>query len=40
MKRMTRTTGAIAIAVVGVLLGGATATAVGGSDWNSAGGNL
>lgn len=41
MKRMTRTTGAIAIAVVGLLLGTATTTAVGGgSDWNSAGGNL
>ena len=32
--------GAIAIAVVGVLLGGVVSTAVGGSDWNSAGGNL
>lgn len=40
MKRMTRTSGAIAIAMAGVLLGTATAGAVGGSDWNSAGGNL
>ncbi|GAB3264774.1 PQQ-binding-like beta-propeller repeat protein [Nocardioides dilutus] len=41
MKRMKRTTGALAIAVAGVLLlGNVTATAVGGSDWNSAGGNL
>jgi polyvinyl alcohol dehydrogenase (cytochrome) len=37
---MTTTSGVIAIAVVGVLLGGVTTTAVGGSDWNSAGGNL
>jgi polyvinyl alcohol dehydrogenase (cytochrome) len=41
MRRMTRTTGALVIAVAGVLLlGNVTATAVGGSDWNSAGGNL
>ena len=40
MKRMTRATGAVAIAVVGVLLGAAAATGAGGSDWNSAGGNL
>ena len=40
MRRMTRASGAIAIAVVGVLLGGVVSTAVGGSDWNSAGGNL
>jgi polyvinyl alcohol dehydrogenase (cytochrome) len=37
---MTRASGAIAIAVVGVLLGAVVSTAVGGSDWNSAGGNL
>jgi polyvinyl alcohol dehydrogenase (cytochrome) len=38
---MTRTTGALAIAAAGVvLLGNVTASAVGGSDWNSAGGDL
>ena len=40
MRRMTKASGAIAIAVVGALLGGVASTAVGGSDWNSAGGNL
>ena len=40
MKRITKASGAIAIAVVGGLLGGMVSTAVGGSDWNSAGGNL
>lgn len=40
MKQTTRTAGAVAVALVTVLLGTATGTAVGGSDWNSAGGNL
>jgi polyvinyl alcohol dehydrogenase (cytochrome) len=40
MKRITKASGAIAIAVVGVLLGAVVSTAVGGSDWNSAGGDL
>src|SRR6186997_330314 len=40
MRRLTKASGAIAIAVVGALLSGVTTTAVGGSDWNSAGGNL
>jgi polyvinyl alcohol dehydrogenase (cytochrome) len=41
MRRMTRSTGAAAIAVVGVLLlGNVTANAAGGDNWNSAGGDL
>jgi len=41
MRRMTRTTGVLAVAVVGVLLlGNVTANAAGGSNWNSAGGDL
>jgi polyvinyl alcohol dehydrogenase (cytochrome) len=40
MNRITRASGAVAIATVGALLGGALATAAGGTDWNSAGGNL
>ena len=40
MRRRTKASGAIAILVVGVLMGGIASAAVSGSDWNSAGGNL